>query len=47
MLRRFTLALLGLLATSTLQAQHARLGVKAGLNASTYYGGDVAAPASG
>ncbi|UOG74555.1 PorT family protein [Hymenobacter tibetensis] len=45
MIRHFTLSLLGLLAaTNTLQAQHLRFGVKAGLNASTYYGGDVANP---
>lgn len=44
MLPRITLPLLGLLVTSTLQAQHTSIGVKAGLTASTYYGGDVANP---
>lgn len=41
MLRTITLSLLSLLATSTLHAQDARLGVKAGLNASAYQGDDV------
>lgn len=44
MLRLFTLSLLGLLAAPTLHAQHASVGVKAGLNASTYYGRNVQNP---
>jgi len=44
MLRSITLSLLGLLATSTLHAQHVSLGIKAGLNASTYQGPDVENP---
>jgi len=44
MLRTITLSLLGLLATSSLHAQHVSVGVKAGLNASTYSGEDVPNP---
>jgi len=44
MLRIFTLSLLGLLATNALHAQQASFCVKAGLNASTYHGGDVSNP---
>ncbi|WP_375437253.1 porin family protein [uncultured Hymenobacter sp.] len=38
------LSLLGSLATGTLHGQHASVGVKAGLNASTYHGSDVPSP---
>jgi len=44
MLRLGTLSLLGVLATSTLHAQHMSLGIKAGVNASTYQGRDVDNP---
>ena len=44
MLRSITLSLVGLLATSTLRAQRASVGIKAGLNASTYQGDDVQNP---
>jgi len=44
MLRTLMLCFGSLLATSTLHAQHVSLGVKAGLNASTYGGGDVPNP---
>ncbi|OUJ72144.1 porin family protein [Hymenobacter crusticola] len=44
MLRTSILLLLGLQATSTLHAQDIRFGVKAGLNVSTYRGGEVSNP---